>query len=100
MGLIESLCFELQGCFLVSSPAANAESSPHLKTESLVSAKSSSFFFCLFQVFEFSMYEKFIEVLMPFIYLFVLVQVLLGDSFYREREYRRAIVRDCAISLF
>ncbi|GAU42718.1 hypothetical protein TSUD_382540 [Trifolium subterraneum] len=45
---------QMLGCFLVSSPAANAESSPHLKTESLV---------------------------------------LLGDSFYREREYRRAIVR-------
>jgi len=35
--LIWSLCDE-QGCFLVSSPAANAESAPHLKTESLVSA--------------------------------------------------------------
>ncbi|XP_045800773.1 anaphase-promoting complex subunit 7 [Trifolium pratense] len=43
---------QMLGCFLVSSPAANTESSPHLKTESLV---------------------------------------LLGDSFYCEREYRRAI---------
>ncbi|VVA16834.1 PREDICTED: anaphase-promoting complex subunit [Prunus dulcis] len=40
------------GCFLVSSPAANAEVNPHLKAESLV---------------------------------------LLGDSLFREREYRRAI---------
>ncbi|CAJ2658602.1 unnamed protein product [Trifolium pratense] len=52
---------QMLGCFLVSSPAANAESSSHLKTESLV---------------------------------------LLGDSFYLEREYRRAIVRYCAISFF
>lgn len=43
---------QMLGCFLVSSPSANAESAPHLKTESLV---------------------------------------LLGDSFFREREYRRAI---------
>ncbi|CAK8562137.1 unnamed protein product [Lathyrus sativus] len=43
---------QMLGCSLVSSPAANAESSPHIKTESLV---------------------------------------LLGDSFYHEREYRRAI---------
>ncbi|KAK7245695.1 hypothetical protein RIF29_40544 [Crotalaria pallida] len=43
---------QMLGCFLVSSPAANAESSLHLKTESLV---------------------------------------LLGDSFFREKEYRRAI---------
>ncbi|XP_057429582.1 anaphase-promoting complex subunit 7 [Lotus japonicus] len=43
---------QMLGCFLVSSPAANAESAPHLKTESLV---------------------------------------LLGDSFFQEREYRRAI---------
>lgn len=43
---------QMLGCFLVSSPAANAESAPHLKTESLV---------------------------------------LLGDSFFREKEYRRAI---------
>ncbi|KAG5113655.1 hypothetical protein JHK82_036924 [Glycine max] len=43
---------QMLGCFLVSSPAVNAESAPHLKTESLV---------------------------------------LLGDSFFREREYRRAI---------
>ncbi|KAK7303143.1 hypothetical protein RJT34_14044 [Clitoria ternatea] len=43
---------QMLGCFLVSSPAANAESAPHLKTESLV---------------------------------------LLGDSLFREREYRRAI---------
>ncbi|XP_068496602.1 anaphase-promoting complex subunit 7 isoform X2 [Phaseolus vulgaris] len=43
---------QMLGCFLVSSPAANAESAPHLKTESLV---------------------------------------ILGDSFFREREYRRAI---------
>ncbi|XP_027363285.1 anaphase-promoting complex subunit 7 isoform X2 [Abrus precatorius] len=43
---------QMLGSFLVSSPAANAESAPHLKTESLV---------------------------------------LLGDSFFHEREYRRAI---------
>ncbi|WVY94953.1 hypothetical protein V8G54_034041 [Vigna mungo] len=43
---------QMLGCFLVSSPAAIAESVPHLKTESLV---------------------------------------LLGDCFFREREYRRAI---------
>ncbi|XP_009339845.2 LOW QUALITY PROTEIN: anaphase-promoting complex subunit 7 [Pyrus x bretschneideri] len=43
---------QMLGCFLVSSPAANAEINPHLKAESLV---------------------------------------LLGDSLYREREFRRAI---------
>ncbi|XP_007222910.1 anaphase-promoting complex subunit 7 [Prunus persica] len=43
---------QMLGCFLVSSPAANAEVNPHLKAESLV---------------------------------------LLGDSLFREREYRRAI---------
>ncbi|XP_008223120.1 PREDICTED: anaphase-promoting complex subunit 7 [Prunus mume] len=43
---------QILGCFLVSSPAANAEVNPHLKAESLV---------------------------------------LLGDSLFREREYRRAI---------
>ncbi|KAL1288858.1 hypothetical protein HN51_057317 [Arachis hypogaea] len=43
---------QMLSCFLVSSPAANTESAPHLKAESLV---------------------------------------LLGDSFFREREYRRAI---------
>lgn len=30
------ISYLVQGCFLVSSPAANAESSPHLKSESLV----------------------------------------------------------------
>lgn len=43
---------QMLGCFLVSSPAANAEINPHLKAESLV---------------------------------------FLGDSLYREREFRRAI---------
>ncbi|KAB2599436.1 anaphase-promoting complex subunit 7-like [Pyrus ussuriensis x Pyrus communis] len=45
---------QMLGCFLVSSPAANAEINPHLKAESLV---------------------------------------LVGDSLYREGEFRRAIVR-------
>ncbi|KAM0984980.1 hypothetical protein COP2_012592 [Malus domestica] len=43
---------QMLGCFLVSSPAANAEINPHLKAEGLV---------------------------------------LLGDSLYREGEFRRAI---------
>ncbi|XP_061991086.1 anaphase-promoting complex subunit 7 [Rosa rugosa] len=43
---------QMLGCFLVSSPAANAEVTPHLKADSLV---------------------------------------LLGDSLFREREFRRAI---------
>lgn len=55
------------------------------------------YFYFLFQLLVL-ISEKFIEVLMLVIYLFVFVQVLLGDSFFREREYRRAIVRDCAIS--
>lgn len=33
--LIRLICLN-QGCFLVSSPAANAETSPHIKAESLV----------------------------------------------------------------
>lgn len=41
--LIRSFCVE-QGCFLVSSPAVNAESAPHLKTESLVCANFLFFF--------------------------------------------------------
>ncbi|KAL6185943.1 hypothetical protein ACLB2K_042065 [Fragaria x ananassa] len=43
---------QILGCFLVSSPAANADVTPHLKAESLV---------------------------------------LLGDSLFRDREFRRAI---------
>lgn len=97
MGLIRSFSFQ-QGCFLVSSPAANAESAPHLKTESLV---SESFIFYLIiitmSLFSFHDFQLF-EVIMLVGYLFVIVQVLLGDSFFQEREYRRAIVRDSAIS--
>ncbi|PON88273.1 N-terminal acetyltransferase A, auxiliary subunit [Trema orientale] len=50
LGLYNSA--QMLSCFLVSSPAANAETNPHLKAESLV---------------------------------------LLGDTLFREREYRRAI---------
>jgi len=49
--LIRLICLN-QGCFLVSSPAANAETSPHIKAESLVWI----FFFFQFQ-FQFSFFS-------------------------------------------
>lgn len=88
--LIRLICLN-QGCFLVSSSAANAETSPHIKAESLVWI---FFFFFQFQ-FHFSFFpsnSKISTSLFSFSLLFTL-QVLLSDALFREREYRRAIVR-------
>ena len=91
--LIRLICLN-QGCFLVSSPAANAETSPHIKAESLVWI----FFFFNFNFHFFPSNSKFSTSLFSFSLLFPL-QVLLSDALFREREYRRAIVRTNTLRL-